>query len=343
MKKITTLTLGSLGLMALASACTMEAADMPQEELGTSEEALVCTNHQAVHSVMAALASAAAMELGRWKPEVTSGGVTKAGDFRFNSSTYEIELTNDGNARCGAWPYTPPGQPSKALNCKSFKANMELFKWDHHGLIIGGQKLDVGVLKSRMASAFERQKTCMFRPNNGFNDDCPVEAHDLKFVSASNPSNSCATVLKLDAYKQDTSGAPFGNGFLTKPKQLANMLIWAGWGVGENNPWIGFDSVGDTVSIDPIPGMAQGVPNAQSGDQYLVSWHYQGSPQWGYVESLQGVNLKNYACKADPEFCCNSGSCTTPCTTTTLNTVKYLQKRPMSQTKYDCKNSAPIP
>jgi hypothetical protein len=342
MKKKLTLTLTALGLTALASACTMEAAvEEGQLDVGTSEEALVCTNHQAVHSVMAALASAAMVELGRWAPEVTDGVTTKAGDFKFNSSTYEIELTAQGNARCAAWPYGAP------KNCRSFKANLELFKWDHHGVVIGGAKLDVGVLKSRMASAFERQKTCMFRPNNGFNDDCPVEKHDLKFLSASNPASSCASVVKADAYKQDTVGAPFGNGFLTKPKQLANMLVWAGWGPGEYNPWIAFDSVGDTVSIDPLPGMTEGVPQPQANDQYLVSYCYNcgtnQTAQYGYVESLMGVDLKNMPCKADAEYCVTQINPITqqpmPCPTA----VRYLQKRAFSATKYDCKNTAPIP
>ena len=65
---------------------------------------------------------------------------------------------------------------------------------------------------------------------------------------------------------------------LAKPEQLANMLIWAGWGPGEYNPWIGFVAVNGDVKIDPLPGMTDGVPAETSGGAYLVPYNDTASP-----------------------------------------------------------------
>ena len=136
--------------------------DAPQgEEVSETAEALVCTNHNAVHSVMSALAVTMADALGGWRPQSPS----RPGDFYFNGET--IVLTSAGNSKCNA----------NAAKCKIFKSTLELFNWENHGVVIGGQTLDVGVLRNRMYSAYDRQVVCMERPNNGRADDCPVEPH----------------------------------------------------------------------------------------------------------------------------------------------------------------------
>ena len=322
MKKITTLTVSALGALALASGCSTEMLEAPEgTEVSETAEPLACANHQAVHSVMSALAVSMADELGRWKPHIPS----RPGDFYYDGNL-GIVLTAAGESRCNSWPNT--WAPKR---CKTLKANMELFKWEMQGTVIGGVPLDVGSLRSRMYAAWDRQRICMERPDHGLADNCPVEAHELRYWKTEAPATSCSNDIWYHAYKPGTTSK------LNKPAQLANMLLWAGWDLvngGEKNPWIGFVATEGDVKIDPLPGMTDGVPTEQSGGAYLVPFNYTATPNYGYVESFNGVNITNMPCKAHPDYCTTSnGYCPT--------TIKYLAKRAFSATKYDCKKDSP--
>jgi hypothetical protein len=235
MKKITTLTLGAMSLMALAAGCTVEAVEAPGEEIATNEEALVCSNEQAVNSVLASMATAAAQDMRRWLP-----------DRDLYMSNGELKMTSYATGRC-------PLNSSGVKECKRMKAALALQDWDMHGMIIAGQALDVGVLRSRVATQFQRQMDCINRPDNNAADNCPAEYHDLTFTSS--VAGACGKDYWFHASKQN-SNPPVN---LQLPAQLKNMLIWAGY---PENPYLAFDSVGDDVKIDPP---VEGDPTAGSG------------------------------------------------------------------------------
>src|SRR4051812_3457223 len=84
-------TLMSIGIVGLASACSVDATSGEQEALGSTDQALSCANQDGTNAYMAALASAMGRELGRWLP---------MRDFQWNSSTNSLELSSWGKARC---------------------------------------------------------------------------------------------------------------------------------------------------------------------------------------------------------------------------------------------------
>jgi len=66
--KTTSTIIGALGLMALASGCAVE-MNAPEENVGTNEEAVVCSNDGATFAVLAGAAVASANEIKRWLPQ----------------------------------------------------------------------------------------------------------------------------------------------------------------------------------------------------------------------------------------------------------------------------------
>jgi hypothetical protein len=135
-------------------------------------------------------------------------------------------------------------------------------KWEAHGNVVfpGGARLDVGVLRSRMQSNFGAQNTCNTRPDNHRGDDCPVEAHDLKFVGTS--VGSCGLDFKFHAFKEGTTTK------LDYPAQLKNQLLFAG---GSSNPFLAFTVVGDDITVDPTGGLVEGDTTASGSCSAVCS------------------------------------------------------------------------
>jgi hypothetical protein len=195
-------------------------------ELGQDEQGLVsCSNSEGTSSTMAAVAVAAAMELKRWQP-------TK--DFAVGrvDNAEALVLTATGKARC-------PGGV-----CMNTQALLDLQKTAANGKVIfpGNVKLDVVALRSRMVAKFRDQVACEMQPSNGGTTNCPVEEHVLTFQKAE--KGGCDTNFFFKA--TGTAGKP-----LKYPAQLKNKLLWA----DRTNQYIGFQSTGDVVSIDPTYGL----------------------------------------------------------------------------------------
>lgn len=223
MNKTTTFVLTAVGLMALASACSVDAT--LSEELITSGEEAACANPQATNAVMAGMAVAAARELKRWQP---------GRDLVWNWSSGMLELTSHGRSRCGG-------------SCPNLQGLLDMQKSTAQGTLIGGSALDVGTLRSRLQALFDRQMVCNNRPDNHKADDCPVESHDLAFSSMT--PGECDTDVWFHAYKAGTTSP------LQYPAQLKNQLLWAGY---PDNPYLAFDVQGDDVKIDPTAGLNEG-------------------------------------------------------------------------------------
>jgi hypothetical protein len=285
MKKFTTLTLGALSLVALASACSVDVAETPTEETATNQQGIVCSNDQATFSIMAGMAVAASNESRRWLP---------ARDLECSGWDVGVDVlpagAPDGLAdypgKCIRGPYVvPAGQPGAGQqqwrmgvspkgharcpnhNCRNMMGLLKLQDDSWNGEIFSGQPLSAGVLRDRLKSYWERQFVCVNRPDNHMADNCPVEYHDLTFTSKGTGTNTCVGGLDFWYHASKQGSNPPVN--LQYPAQLKNMLIWAG---GSDNPFLSFDVQGDDVKIDPGPGTNDG-STGTSGSCPIVSYN----------------------------------------------------------------------
>lgn len=239
-----TLILGSLGLIALASACSVDVADpAPDTNVGINEEAVSCGNEEGVASVMAAIAVSSADEMNRWLP---------SRDFVWNYSTNRLELSANADPRCkGRQRFFY--QPERG--CVATRSLLAAMQDDSaQGLIVGGQPLHVPTLRDRLKSYWDRQQTCIT------GGQCPVEYHDL--VPQSITPSACGTDHWYHAFKMGSQTYPGGPGTnLAYPTQLKNQLIFAGY---PENQYLAFYANGLDTKIDPGPGMDEG-DNVTSG------------------------------------------------------------------------------
>ena len=222
-KKFIGLSLFGLSIAAIAGGCNEApmSTDELDEEFGQTEQAM-CANGDGVNSAMAALAVAAAKELGRWNPTV---------DFApGRAAPWYTTLTATGKARC-------PGG-----NCWNTQAILDLQKAAPNSVKFDGVVLNSNNLVSTLTARWNEQQNCELRGGTGATN-CSAEQHKLVFKSSA--KGACDTVFTFDA--TNTSG-----GALTAPAQLKNKLIFVG---GTSNPYLSFSSTGTTVSIDPTYGL----------------------------------------------------------------------------------------
>jgi hypothetical protein len=254
MKKISTAILGALGVVAFASACSVETMDAPSEEVGTSEEGLMCSNDQAVYSIMASMAVAASNEMKRWLPQRDLFWNTSVTPNRLDVATY-------GTARC-------PLNSAGVKECKVMKQLLSLQNDSAAGMQFGGQTLAPNVLRDRLKTYWDRQVQCANRPDNHAGDDCPVEYHDLAFSMKTTSSTTCNNGYDYwyHASKQGSNGTVL----LQYPGQLKNMLIWAGY---PENQFLGFDQQGDDVKIDPIDGTTGGTGSGSGSCEVATGYN----------------------------------------------------------------------
>jgi hypothetical protein len=185
----------------------------------------VCTNLEGTASTMAALAVAAAMEMGRWQP---------SRDFTIGKlgSDEILIVSAEGKARCAD------------RVCSNTQALLDFQKNEANGQVKfpGNITLNSPALRSRLVAKFREQVTCETQPSNGGTSNCPVEEHTLTFQRSE--KGGCDTNFFFVARTPD--GQP-----LRYPAQLKNKLLWA----DRTNPYIGFQNVGEVVSIDPTFGL----------------------------------------------------------------------------------------
>jgi hypothetical protein len=252
-KKISTLVISSLGLMALASGCTMEAVE--SEELGTEElEAQVCSNDQATNALIASMAVVMAREVGGWNPKTDLAKVP----FTSDGWTRDIvALTTTAKNKCSSRGY---GQCTVLQNLMNLQTSGS-------GLQFGGAQLtDPNVLRSRMLSYYDSQKTCIDdTARNGDQNQpqqCPGESNSLVKYKDSMSGSTCAGAKDF-WYKATYAGTstPLN---ATDSAQLKNNLKWAG---GTQNPYLSFETdpnVAGDVKIDPDDNTT-GVSGSGSG------------------------------------------------------------------------------
>jgi hypothetical protein len=206
-----------------------------EAELGQLDQALVsCNNVDGSNAIMAALAVSAATELRRWQPSKDFVVFGTSGQSEASSGPQQgVKLTATGKAQCSDG------------RCWNTQALLDLQYEQANGKIKfpGNVTLNPGALRSRLVAKLREQQTCEQRPSNG-GSNCPVEEHKLTFQRAE--KGGCDTNFFFKATQPNGQALRF-------PAQLKNKLLWA----DVQNPYIGFQSVGDVVSIDPTFGLNQ--------------------------------------------------------------------------------------
>jgi hypothetical protein len=247
MRKLVSSLIASCTLVALASACAVDAT-MP-EETGTAEEA-ACSNMQGTNAMIAAVAVAVAQELGRWN---------MSADFKTITGAYNqqhLALSPAGQSRC----------TQRGHNCENIKALLffQDARYDNYIRFPGNIKLSAWSYAARLVAGYNAQKTCESRAtqNPTSADACPAEDHLLTLAGTS--PGPCDMNFTFDAR------TPAG-GLLRWPHLLKNKLIWAndGGSTTNPNPYIAFQSTASTVTIDPTWDLNQ--PGQASGGSCIVT------------------------------------------------------------------------
>ncbi|MES1179548.1 MAG: hypothetical protein ABUL62_34850 [Myxococcales bacterium] len=233
MKKSWSVALLGIGILGLASACSVESASTEQEAVGSTDQALWCANQDGTNAYMAALAAATGREIGRWLP---------TRDFQWNSSTWKLELSSYGKRRC---------EDRFCFNVQEL-LNMQNPAANNLVVFPGGDKLNTQILSQRLKATWDRQVTCNNRPDNHKGDDCPTEYHELTLTKIA--SGACDKMFTFKATATD------GTSMLKQPSQLKNQLTFLGYNTdpNNNNPYLAFQSTASTVSIDPTVGLNEG-------------------------------------------------------------------------------------
>jgi hypothetical protein len=196
---------------------------LSSQELGINQEAL-CSNGDGVNSVMAALAVAAAKELGRWQPST---------DFTQSSSPWSLVLTSAGKARCADG------------KCWNTQAILDLQKAAPNSVKFGNVVFNANNLVSTLVARWNEQVNCEKRGGTG-DQNCSAEQHKLTFQSSK--PGACDTLFTFGV--TSTTGTA-----LKAPNQLKNKLMFVGY---PSNPYLAFSSTVNTVTLDPTYGLTEG-------------------------------------------------------------------------------------
>jgi len=185
----------------------------------------ICSNLEGTASTMAALAVSAAMEMGRWQP---------SRDFAIGRVNADegLVISSEGKSRCS------DGVCANTQALLDFQKN----EANNNVKFPGGVTLNSAALRSRLVAKYRDQVGCEKQPSNGGTTNCPAEEHALTFQRSE--KGGCDTNYYFVARKPDGSPLQF-------PGQLKNKLLWA----DRANPYIGFQNVGEVVSIDPTFGL----------------------------------------------------------------------------------------
>jgi hypothetical protein len=183
-------------------------------------EQTLCANVDGVPSAMAALAVAAATELGRWQPTQ---------DFRVRRGL--LELTPVGKRQC------------EDGRCWNTQAILDLQHAPSGTVMLGSTSFDGEAFRDELQANFREQSTCEARRDSRGRDTCQAERHELTLDSTA--IGSCDTIYTFHATAPDGTA-------LDEPEKLANKLIFVGY---PENEYLSFTSTGKTVSIDPTFGL----------------------------------------------------------------------------------------
>jgi hypothetical protein len=255
MKKVVGLMFSALGALAITSACTAEMA-LPEEEVAIDDSAL-CENKGGVNSFMSAVAVAAGREIKRWLP---------MRDFRFNTYTNRLELTEHAAPRC----------PNRV--CTNTQAVLDMQKAPNYSVTFpGGIKLDTGMLKNVLRTNWNEQVNCYN------NNSCPQEAWDLGYTNWE--KGSCDVKYFFNVHQQGWGSRITSEWELNK---LKDNLVFLGY---PENKMLNLYVRNGQISCDPTAGLNEG-GTTTSGSCTLACTKFSTSNVAGQCCSCNGVNRK---------------------------------------------------
>lgn len=218
----------------------------PTTTTTTTSGTMNCSNPDGTNSTMAALAVAAAKELGRWQA-TKDFVITKTSGWSESSwgSQEAIKLASGtdssgqpiGKSRC---PGSVCPNVQALLDMQYDQANNQIYLQGS-----GSTKvlLNPAALRSRTVAKWREQKSCDDAARDGDSTACPREEHALTFLSAE--KGSCDTNFYFQATKPSGASLSYVN-------QLKHKLRFA----DHTNPYINFQNLGGgKVSIDPTYGL----------------------------------------------------------------------------------------
>ncbi len=227
--------------------------DTPQEESEFSEEGELGSLEQAAHncstpdgtnSVMAALAVAAAKELGRWNAGV---------DFQVNGDRIGLSSGTDSKGK-------PRGRNRCSNSCKGIDALLALQNDNATGVYVQGETstkkvlVNPSALRSRMKAKLEEQRTKDATAEDGRAGGLPAKTgHTLTSAGTAN-LGGCGSHFKFKVAFDAINPPPPANK-MPLPSQLRYSLYFA----DQANGWVDFRDLGNNVvAIDPTYGLNEG-------------------------------------------------------------------------------------
>jgi hypothetical protein len=209
-------------------------------ELGSTEQAAHnCATLDGTNAVMAALAVAAAKELGRWNAGV---------DFQVNGD--RIGLSSTGRGRC-------------TNSCKGIDALLALQNDNATGVYIQDTAatkvlVNPGALRSRMKAKQEEQKNKDATAKDGksaLTQGLPAKTgHRLTSAGTTTFSGGCGPYFKFNVAFDAINPPPAAD-----KKPLAGQLKYSLYFADQANGWVDFRDLGNNVvAVDPTYGLNEG-------------------------------------------------------------------------------------
>jgi hypothetical protein len=280
MKKFVSFVSLTLATLGVAAGCAVDVQD-EGADVGAGEEA-ACENINGVNAMMASLASAIGVELGRW-------------DLVKDFEIY-IGYNYQENIRI---------KQSVRYRCKNSCRNIDaLLIWqdsrnDQQFRFKDGTKLNSWVFAARLVAGYRNQQTCESRSSTDVATCKGVEDHFLERTAIANAT--CGGVdygLSLYTYRATrglASGGeanPYTDVPLTYPNRLMRKLVWANNNSSNPNdspnlnPYLQFAVAADGMSvvIDPGDGTVEEPPPPPATPISILEMCQKYSP----AESLVG-------------------------------------------------------
>jgi hypothetical protein len=214
-------------------------------ELGSVEQAAHnCSTLDGTNSVMAALAVAAANELGRWNAGV---------DFQVNGDRIGLASGNDSKGK-------PRGRNRCTNSCKGIDALLSLQNDNAKGVYVQGETsnkkvlVNPGALRSRMKAKLEEQRTKDATAEDGRSGGLPAKTgHTLTGAGTAN-LGGCGPHFKFKVAFDAIKPPPPSN-----KKPLPAQLRYSLYFADQANGWVDFRDLGNNVvAIDPTYGLNEG-------------------------------------------------------------------------------------
>lgn len=246
--------------MGSKEAVEEDLAPAKMDEVGSLQQALHnCSNPDGTNAVMAALAVAAAQDLGRWRAGLDFEQYSTNGAYEGQPGTWgaAIRLTS-GTGSDGK----PRGKSRCADGrCARTQALLALQYDNATGVYVQAESSNTKVqvnpsaLRSRTVAKLQEQINKDRDMKDGQTYQAPKTPHRLTPYGSAN-LGGCGPHFKFQVAFDPTS---------TTPKPLPVQLKWALSFADQQNGWVDFrDLGGNVVAIDPTYGLNEGA-NATAG------------------------------------------------------------------------------